>query len=380
MKKIYSICSWLCLLVASAFITACSGSSDDNDGTSSNPNLKDAVMNVSVDSTTIEADGVSKATFTVKLGDTDVSHDDGLTLVEVTDKGETILPAGDNTFTAILEGEYKIKVRYSKGDIKKESDKTTTITAVAPKAAMPYYQLPLAVEFTAVGCVNCPQLAGQLESILDENPYAFTLISFHMPYDNVPDPMSIAATDNYRKFFGGVNALPAMYFNLRQDTYLGNVKASEITDMQMNAEDLDPVVCGVAIDSKYDESSRKVDITAKITSNIKNNYRYLIFLVEDGIEYAQVGAEDQNNYIHNNVVRAVLSSSVNGDKIAETLEPGKEVSLSRSYTLASDWNANNMRVVVVALTSFDGGKTYGCNNSNYCPVGDSANYLRKKGK
>ena len=50
-------------------------------------------------------------------------------------------------------------------------------------------------------------------------------------------------------------------------------------------------------------------VTAKITSNVTNTYRCLIYLVEDGIKYTQMNGG--NDYTHNNVVRAVVSTGIN---------------------------------------------------------------------
>ena len=73
-----------------------------------------------------------------------------------------------------------------------------------------------------------------------------------------------------------------------------------------------PASCGVAVESVYNASDRTVKITGKLTSNVTNTYRCLIYLVEDGIKYFQTNGA--NDYTHNNVVRAVVSTSLNGDR------------------------------------------------------------------
>ena len=46
-----------------------------------------------------------------------------------------------------------------------------------------------------------------------------------------------------------------------------------------------PASCGVAVESVYNAYDRIVKITGKLTSNVTNTYRCLIYLVEDGIKY-----------------------------------------------------------------------------------------------
>ena len=93
----------------------------------------------------------------------------------------------------------------------------------------------------------------------------------------------------------------------------------------------------------------------------------MVILVEDDIpakgEYEQNGQNE--NYVHYNVVRKVLTN-VTGEKINDNLPltVGVEVKASKSVTLSKDWNPENMRVIVAAMTSEDGGYNWTVNNVN----------------
>ena len=130
---------------------------------------------------------------------------------------------------------------------------------------------------------------------------------------------------------------------------------------------------GLAVESSVSEG--KVSVTVRITSNESAVFRYLIFLVEDGIEYMQYGA-DESPYIHNNVVRSVLSTSSNGERVnsGNPLMEGVEYTSSRTSALDDSWNTDNMRIVVASLVSEDDGMTYICANSVSCPLGGSTGY------
>jgi hypothetical protein len=124
--------------------------------------------------------------------------------------------------------------------------------------------------------------------------------------------------------------------------------------------------CGVSIESVGDI------INIGITSNIPTVYRYLVFVVEDGIVANQTGDPD---YVHDNVVRAVLTSE-KGDKINDNLPltVGVEAKASKTFTLSPDWNRDNIRIVVAATTSADGGFTFIVNNVAECRLGESTDY------
>jgi hypothetical protein len=78
------------------------------------------------------------------------------------------------------------------------------------------------------------------------------------------------------------------------------------------------VAAGLSIsdyDGKPEDANAVYEINIGITSNLPSIYRYLVFIVEDGIVAEQTGVHD---YVHNNVVRAVLTSE-KGDKLNDNL-------------------------------------------------------------
>ena len=135
-----------------------------------------------------------------------------------------------------------------------------------------------------------------------------------------------------------------------------------------------PNTCGVAIDTKYDVVSRKLNITAKITSDVDKEYRYVVYLVEDNIPQRLQGVE---GFIHQNAVRKVLTSTI-GDRFPSEYRPvpaNQEVAIALpEVEIPEDWNTENMRVVVSMVSSLDGGKSYTSNNTAQCKLGESVDY------
>jgi hypothetical protein len=191
--------------------------------------------------------------------------------------------------------------------------------------------------------------------------------------------MRIDMGDTYYKTLKGIG-LPMFNIDLYNGEEMTSNRSVIESEMKKRVENYPPT-CGVAITTSYDAQSRELTITPRIKSNIASSYRYLVMLVEDGIKAEQYGVT--GDYTHNNVVRAVLSDNIYGSRFnnGATLAVGVDTQLSAPIktTLKSNWKAENIRVVVSALSTYDGGKSYNCNNTNECEIGKSVGYLLESG-
>ena len=382
MKKIYSTILPIVMILCLAMLSSCSGNSDETE----NGGTDDGILRITADKTAIQADGVEKVTFTVKLGTKDVSEESTMNLILVKESGEENLDYGVRAFSTSVPGTYVFKARYYEGKAM-VSENEVTVQVAPISGGTSYYHKLLGMQFTSVGCQACPALSTTLKAIQTEQPGRLAIASFHMDFGGMTDPMSTAATNNYRtNILGNFSGLPRFFYNLRKGTKeMISIKSQieEATGKKFESEEVEeelqkglsnyPASCGVAVESVYNASDRTVKITGKLTSNVTNTYRCLIYLVEDGIKYFQTNGA--NDYTHNNVVRAVVSTSLNGDRFNGEVNAGVESTMQRSYQLEPGWNVDNMRVIVSMLTTLDGGKTYTCNNVNECKLGESADYL-----
>lgn len=369
MKKLYSTILPIVMILCLAMLSSCSGSSDETE----NGGTDDGILRITADKTAIQADGVEKVTFTVKLGTKDVSEESTMNLILVKESGEENLDYGVRAFSTSVPGTYVFKARYYEGKAM-VSENEVTVQVAPVSGGTSYYHKLLGMQFTSVGCQACPALSTTLKAIQEEQPGRLAVASFHMDFGGMTDPMSTAATNSYRtNILGNFSGLPRLFYNLRKGTKeMISIKSQIEEELQKELSNY-PASCGVAIESVYNASDRTVTITAKLTSNVTNTYRCLIYLVEDGIKYFQTNGG--NDYTHNNVVRAVVSTSLNGDRFNGEVNAGIESTMQRTCQLEPGWNADNMRVIVSMLTTLDGGKTYTCNNVNECKLGESADYL-----
>ena len=374
MKKIYSTILPIVMILCLAMLSSCSGNSDETE----NGGTDDGILRITADKTAIQADGVEKVTFTVKLGTKDVSEESTMNLILVKESGEENLDYGVRAFSTSVPGTYVFKARYYEGKAM-VSENEVTVQVAPVSGGTSYYHKLLGMQFTSVGCQACPALSTTLKAIQTEQPGRLAIASFHMDFGGMTDPMSTAATNNYRtNILGNFSGLPRFFYNLRKGTKeMISIKSQIEEELQKELSNY-PASCGVAVESVYNAYDRTVKITGKLTSNVTNTYRCLIYLVEDGIKYFQTNGA--NDYTHNNVVRAVVSTSLNGDRFNGEVNAGVESTMQRSYQLEPGWNVDNMRVIVSMLTTLDGGKTYTCNNVVRAVVSTSLNGDRFNGE
>ena len=364
-------------------LAACSGTMDQNDGPQNTTDPKDevpeGVLRIFADKTSISADGNDEVTFTVMFGSEDVSNARTLQLVREFEGEQKYMAYGANKFSTVTAGTYKFSAKYYYGG-NYYTDNVVTIEAQQffSGEEKAYAQRVLGVYFTSTGCTSCPSATKGLKTLQEANPGMISVVAFHSDMGVISDPMTITETALFNSALGGFDGLPRLFWNMRKGTTL--IGPSFTESYAEEIESYSPQ-CGVSIhtemaidsyDGRDENAKSPWNISVGITSNIPSVYRYIIFLVEDGIVADQTGDPD---YVHNNVVRRVLTGA-SGDKINDNLPltVGVEAKAVKEVTLSEDWNPENMRVVVAAMVSEDGGYNWTANNVSECRLGESVSY------
>lgn len=333
--------------------------------------VPDGVLKIFADKTSIAADGADCVTFRVRFGSEDVSTKNTMHIVKEYNGKTEDMAAGANVFSTIAPGTYRFKAHlYSGGEHISENEIVIEATEVAGQKN--YVKKVLAEQYTSTGCTSCPALSANIKELQNELPGVLVPVSFHMDFASVADPMAVQATAAFQKYHG-FQGLP--YFNLNfhkasgVETFLSTMKKAVEEEVRDN-----PAICGVAIETAYDSAAGKVTVNSKVTSNVASRYKYQIFLVEDGLEHSQMGAD--LSYRHDNVVRRMPAPDVTGYNMngKAAFTPGVEVTAENVMEIDSGWNVENLRIVVAALISQDGEKTWICVNVNECKVGASVEY------
>ena len=378
MTKKMKLARYILSAISFIALSACSGTVDPDSGTETKDPMKDVpegVLRIFADKTEISADGNDEVTFTVMFGSEDVSNAKTLQLIRNFNGDEKYMAYGANKFSTVTAGTYTFSAKYYyAGNNYTDNSVTVEAKPFFNGEEKNYKRQYLGTLFTSTGCNSCPLAAKGLKQLQADNPGEIILAAFHADMV-VPDPMTIAETYEFQTALGGFQGLPAFFWNMREESYTGGSAFSESFAEEKDAYD---TYSGVAVETTYDEGSSKLDVNIGITSNVPSVFRYMVILVEDDIpakgEYEQNGQNE--NYVHYNVVRKVLTN-VTGEKINDNLPltVGVEVKASKSVTLSKDWKPENMRVIVAAMTSEDGGYNWTVNNVNECKVGGSVSYL-----
>ena len=108
------------------------------------------------------------------------------------------------------------------------------------------------MQLTSVGCQARPSLITTMKAIQTEQPGRLSIASFHMDFGGMTDPMSTAATNNYRtNILGNFSGLPRFFYNLRKGTKeMISIKSQIEEELQKELSNY-PASCGVADESVY---------------------------------------------------------------------------------------------------------------------------------
>ncbi len=360
-------------LAALLSFTACSGTIDSE--------VPEGVLRIFADRTGIPADGNEEVTFTVMFGSRDVSMEKTTQIFRTLDGKKSPMSFGANKFTTTSPGTYTFTAEYYYNG-KHVTDNEVEVVAEPffTGEEKNYRRRFLGTLFTSTSCTSCPTSSAGLKELQEEMPGLVSIAAFHSHFQG-NDPMTIPETEDFKAAVQDPGGYPNFNWNMRKEAYVGGSATSA-----MYAESLEKekkrydTYSGVAINTVYDKKTRKLDIEVGITSNLPSIFRYVVILVEDDIpaegDYAQDSQQVLKGYRHNNVARKALTDP-RGDRINKNLplNVGVEVKAKNSVTLEDGWNAENMRVIVAAMTSGDSGTTWTANNVNECKVGGSAPYM-----
>ena len=104
-----------------------------------------------------------------------------------------------------------------------------------------------------------------------------------------------------------------------------------------------------------------------------DNYRLALYILEDGIVARQNDSGIyKENYTHNHVVRAMVSSMYEGDRIGE-IKAGEKSQKSYNFTLDGSWKADKCSLCALVFDSK--GSVI---NAAVCPINGSVDYDYKK--
>lgn len=211
-------------------------------------------------------------------------------------------------------------------------------------------QMHLVEQFTSTWCQFCPQGSANIQNLCNLRD-DIAWVAVHENMGNT-DPFRTEQCDSITNM-QGIDGFPEGTFDRTAGissansvwavlTYLPATTMSSFLDY---VSDQLPSFATVNVNSTYDPETRKAVIT--IDGELVPNFDELmgadsklnVYITEDGLVAPQTNGG--NNYVHNNVLRKALVS-VKGVALKKT---GDSYKNEFTYTIPSDWNADNLNIV-----------------------------------
>ena len=383
MKRIANLFLVLTLLLGGVSLASCEKLPEiegtEQGGTENNipttPVAKSAVLSAST--SIIVADGEDEVTFTVLFGEQDVTDS---VYMYVDNKRMT-----STKFSTDKAGSYKFFASY-KGKI----SNTVVITAANPAL---YIGLPedsqpdkfdgfdrkvLVAEGTGTWCGYCPYMIRALELFEENgsNASKAVIVATHSG-DEFSNQASEAAVVAMK-----IKGFPSCVLNLDPEILIENnnpdINAEYINTM-VGMELKEAARVGIAATTAVSADSTVVGVRTAVKVGEEGSYRINAWLIEDGVEAYQNGAEVID---HKHILRAAshvspIQGVLLGEK--ETCSAGEQVEFYYEFDTkkADVESVENCKVVVLVTATNGTSSKYVVNNIIECPVGESVPFAYK---
>ncbi|WP_418878516.1 Omp28 family outer membrane lipoprotein [Xylanibacter rarus] len=199
-------------------------------------------------------------------------------------------------------------------------------------------------DFTGQRCVNCPNASEMIESLQEqygaENIIAVGIHSGPFSKTASGRPLSLwTETGDYYFNSWNIDAQPTGVIDRKTVSSTYQSWGTIVRDaLQASA----PLTLGAT--TSYDEATRTVTINVNAKGVLDVTGKLQLWLIEDNITDMQAMPDGSinNNYVHNHVFRTAVNGQ-DGEDFSIAWDEEKTV--TSTYVLNEDWNAENMSVV-----------------------------------
>ena len=233
-----------------------------------------------------------------------------------------------------------------------------------------FTQKLLLEDFTGTWCVFCPGAGRAIEHAVEDNN-RFIPVAIHYHTDSNPEEMQNQFSESIVNEYS-VEGFPKVYLNRREKLWPNDYLVSSLETMLNRYA---PV--GLAINSTL--TGNTLDVTVKVgfvtETTTVDNYKLVVFLLEDGLIYEQLNAalpdlpDVIHDYEHNDVLRYSFTN-VKGDNLPNQIADDHRYSKDFSVTLPSYIeNSSNLKVVAFVVD-----KNANCLNVQVANVGANQDF------
>lgn len=182
----------------------------------------------------------------------------------------------------------------------------------------------------------------QLQTYMNTTSYS---IANHL---ETVDGASLSGIPQYGIFSAGVDSLDG--------GGLGSAGATDLLDeTASNANTSSPEV-GVAAKASIVDGSISIDCKAKFFETLSDEFFINAFVLENGLMWEQIGSGTDDPIPHDFVVRGNASASLVGESLGTSFSAEQEFMKNFTVDLDSEWNSDNLAVLVVVWKDVGGSK------------------------
>jgi hypothetical protein len=348
--------------------TACTKSTGGNGNNGGNNNSSS--LTISVDKSTLFADGYDEAILTVK----DQTGADVTSTVTLKRNGSNT--ARTQVFEFGTHGSYKYTA--TNGTI---TSNEITITVNDPGAAK-YTTKIIAEDCTGTWCGWCPRLTYKFEKFMHYNPRIYT-VGVH---NN--DVFALSSIESALRSKFSITSFPSAIIN-RTEKFADNGNIMSLADSAGFRPYLQTrAVSGLAINSTVSGNNLNITAKVKFDANIKNPLKLVVLVTEDGLIRGQVNYYNNNatypgnpyfsagatiaNFVHNGVLRSTPTGIFGVDVPTASQTKNNEYT-ANFVTDISGLVTTNTKVVAFVVFA-DGQIKKGILNAQWAAAGTNKNY------
>ena len=371
---------YIAIALAALLAVACQGTGDpyflepetEEQPQPTPPDNGNEPVTLSVDKTTIEADGIDKATFVL----TDASgknlvadaNELGYIYFKNTATGEN-MPRRTRDFSMPKNGVYTFSATYQG----KPSSNTVTITVQNREKYERYHQTVALMKCTGTWCGPCAVMANYLENVGEPWSDHMAIIAAHASSGSY-DPFAAYSNElgqTLLSMYGG-SGYPFLIYDALTSQQGSSGGSSTIEQVICDYLTEHPATCGVAIRSAKLEGST-LTIRAAMTSSTGGEYDMGYILLVDNQPYAGGTIESG---VYNDIVFGHSSNIVamnNDTKFSATADQEVEKEWRIENFPAEAFQKEDVRVMVYALSKTEDRKNI-IDNLAHCPLNGHVDY------
>ncbi|KPE51510.1 Omp28-related outer membrane protein [Chryseobacterium indologenes] len=252
-----------------------------------------------------------------------------------------------NLYTPGEKGTYTVSAKYKALPVNPIS-----VTAIINEGINFKHRI-LYEDFTGTWCGNCTRAGARAKNLALQTDDGFVFLGVHGPSGQ--DPWSNAVSTElelFKNVTGADLGWPTMFINrntMWEDTE--NYTDMSVPFSQLRASSK----IGIKIGSTVSGNALNIDTKISFAQNF-TGLKIVAFIVEDELVGKQknyipaLGPPTIYDYVHHNVLRNKLTSSVAGENIpdAQTMI-SSEYARSFQFSIPSDYNRNHLKIIVAVL-------------------------------